>query len=171
MLSTHVKEDILRMYAIKALHVSHHLADYGYVYVRVYMFCLCARAFINQGTLLWRMSLLGICVRTLLYQSGHLGKKKVSSVSMLSVHTYIIHKYTDTYTHGVQPEREKVTRPYIVCGHCCESGDLLTPAPGMHKMSNSLFPLSLSVSLCYVLVCVCVCVRARADIAANAAIY
>jgi diaminopimelate decarboxylase len=29
-----------------------------------------------------------------------------------------------------EPHLEKQTRDYLVVGHCCESGDLLTPAPG-----------------------------------------
>ena len=43
----------------------------------------------------------------------------------------------------LQSKAQKSTKDYVVVGHCCESGDILTPAPGAPEL---LAPRNLPVA-------------------------
>jgi len=51
----------------------------------------------------------------------------------------------------LQPEAATETRAYVIAGHCCESGDILTPAPGDPELlATRALPLCQIGDLCVI---------------------
>jgi diaminopimelate decarboxylase len=51
----------------------------------------------------------------------------------------------------LQPEVAGETRAYVIAGHCCESGDILTPAPGDPELlATRVLPLCQIGDLCVI---------------------
>jgi diaminopimelate decarboxylase len=51
----------------------------------------------------------------------------------------------------LQPEVAGETRAYVIAGHCCESGDILTPAPGDPELlATRALPLCQIGDLCVI---------------------
>lgn len=51
----------------------------------------------------------------------------------------------------LQAEAASETRDYVIAGHCCESGDILTPAPGDPELlATRTLPVSMIGDLCVI---------------------